>query len=124
MLSPTHWLVWNEYASTTRMPSASNEKLGKNTALAVLLAYEERSGNDVAKRIQDNLDALKLNDEQFDAWLTGNVQMPPWLGHPDLHSSHRAVLLGKDYDYYKQFDWTETPAVQDSKGRWPYVWPA
>ena len=43
------------------------------------------------------------------------VDIPHWLGNEKFHSSHRANLLRKDYDYYSQFGWNEDP---DS----PYVW--
>lgn len=48
---------------------------------------------------------------------------PWWLGLPELHSSHRAILLGKSYTWYKQFNWKEEPAKRDSDARWPYYWP-
>lgn len=44
-----------------------------------------------------------------------DIEMPHWLGDDRIHSSHRANLLRKDYDYYSQFGWNEDP---DS----PYVW--
>lgn len=47
---------------------------------------------------------------------------PVWLGDPEFHSSHRAVLLGKAPDWYSQFGWLELPAVKVA-GRWPYKWP-
>ena len=40
---------------------------------------------------------------------------PHWLGNEDLHSSHRANLLRKDQDWYKQFNWREKPDR-------PYYW--
>lgn len=43
-------------------------------------------------------------------------RMPDWLYDERLHSSHRAALLYKDYDYYKQFGWTEQPELN-------YYWP-
>lgn len=42
--------------------------------------------------------------------------MPPWIGDPRLHSSHRANLLRKDAEWYGQFGWKETP-------REGYFWP-
>jgi|TARA_B100001750_G_C14914943_1_gene306444 hypothetical protein len=42
-------------------------------------------------------------------------EMPHWLGNKEFHSSHRANLLRKDYEYYSQFGWTEDPKL-------PYVW--
>ena len=44
-----------------------------------------------------------------------NVVKPHWLGKEAFHSSHRANLLRKDYEYYSQFNWTENPES-------PYVW--
>ena len=42
---------------------------------------------------------------------------PIWLGDSQLHSSHRAALLAKDPEWYRQFGWTETPKIQ-------YFWPS
>ena len=41
---------------------------------------------------------------------------PVWIGDDRLHSSHRANLLRKDFDFYKQYGWEE-----DSTD--PYFWP-
>lgn len=41
---------------------------------------------------------------------------PPWLGREELHSSHRAALLFKNYEWYKQFNWIEIPIIK-------YWWP-
>ena len=43
------------------------------------------------------------------------VDFPHWLGKEEFHSSHRANLLRKDYEYYSQFGWKENPKS-------PYVW--
>lgn len=48
--------------------------------------------------------------------------IPPWLGNKQFHSAHRAILLAKNYDWYKQFGWAEKPA-EKVNGKWPYVWP-
>jgi hypothetical protein len=45
------------------------------------------------------------------------VHMPPWLGDPSFHASHRANLLRKDPIYYARFNWLEDSTL-------PYVWPA
>jgi hypothetical protein len=44
------------------------------------------------------------------------VGLPPWLGDPAFHASHRSNLLRKDPDFYAQFGWSEPPTL-------PYVWP-
>lgn len=35
------------------------------------------------------------------------IVMPPWLGDERLHSSHRANLLRKDYNFYSKYNWKE-----------------
>lgn len=42
--------------------------------------------------------------------------MPPWLGNPEFHASHRSNLLRKDPAYYGAAGWTEPHDL-------PYVWP-
>jgi hypothetical protein len=44
---------------------------------------------------------------------------PWWIGHPQLHASHRARLLEKDLGYYSQFGWVETPVGPEG-----YFWPS
>lgn len=50
------------------------------------------------------------------AELTAQPVMPPWLGNPAFHASHRANLLRKDAAFYGRYGWTDDPAL-------PYVWP-
>ena len=52
----------------------------------------------------------------------GSPPLPPWLGDPAYHASHRAALLAKDPVWYGQFGWVEAPAVRDERGRLPYIW--
>ena len=47
--------------------------------------------------------------------IEGDIVYPHWLGNESFHSSHRANLLRKDYEYYSQFGWDE-----DSTN--PYTW--
>jgi hypothetical protein len=44
------------------------------------------------------------------------TENPPWLGIEEFHSSHRAALLAKDYDWYSQWGWVEKPVID-------YWWP-
>jgi Pyrimidine dimer DNA glycosylase len=44
-------------------------------------------------------------------------ELPPWLGDPALHRSHRSSLVRKDPGYYR----AHFPDVPDDL---PYVWPA
>lgn len=43
-------------------------------------------------------------------------KLPRWLGDEKFHSSHRANLLRKDYNYYSKFGWHESAEL-------PYYWP-
>jgi hypothetical protein len=45
-----------------------------------------------------------------------SFSLPPWLGDDKIHSSHRANLLRKDFNFYSKFGWTESPET-------PYYWP-
>ena len=47
--------------------------------------------------------------------ITEPIIYPDWLGNERFHSSHRANLLRKDYDYYSQYGWLENSEL-------PYVW--
>jgi hypothetical protein len=44
------------------------------------------------------------------------LKMPPWLGDPAFHASHRSNLLRKDSQFYAQWGWSEPPNL-------PYIWP-
>ncbi|GHJ42540.1 MSMEG_6728 family protein [Streptomyces sp. TS71-3] len=44
-------------------------------------------------------------------------ELPPWLGDPDFHRSHRSALVRKDPGHYAGL----FPGVPDDL---PYVWPA
>lgn len=46
----------------------------------------------------------------------GYIVFPHWLGNNLFHSSHRAALLFKNYNYYSQFNWEEKPEIK-------YFWP-
>ncbi|MEU8651572.1 MSMEG_6728 family protein [Streptomyces sp. NPDC048737] len=44
-------------------------------------------------------------------------ELPPWLGDPEFHRSHRSALVRKDPDFYG-------PLFPDVPDDLPYVWPA
>ena len=46
----------------------------------------------------------------------GEIIFPPWFGDIKVHSSHRAALLMKDFDWYSKFGWKELPEIK-------YYWP-
>ena len=47
---------------------------------------------------------------------------PYWLGKEEFHSSHRANLLRKDYEFYSKYKWKENPKSHyvwhDKEGLW------
>ncbi|MDY0315458.1 MAG: pyrimidine dimer DNA glycosylase/endonuclease V [Bacteroidales bacterium] len=49
------------------------------------------------------------------------IQKPDWLNE-SFCSNHRSILLGKNFEYYKRFQWKEKPA-QMINNKWPYIWP-
>ena len=56
---------------------------------------------------------IKLQFQYVEAY--ENIQHPPWLGREDIHSSHRAALLYKNFEWYSKFGWEEEPKLQ-------YIW--
>lgn len=52
-----------------------------------------------------------------------NTGPPKWLGNDNFHASHRKALLFKNYEWYKQFGWKETPDIPDENGKLNYFWP-
>jgi hypothetical protein len=84
-------------------------------ALHMLDEWKARGNKDKASREAAILYQVCL--------LHDHDQDPPWLSREDLHISHRRALLYKDPDHYRQFWPNLEPAVPDSKGRLPYVWP-
>lgn len=48
--------------------------------------------------------------------LAASGQLPPWLGDPALHLSHRSALIRKDPEFYG-------PIFPDVPADLPYVWP-
>ena len=54
--------------------------------------------------------------QEFPQLVDALVELPPWLGRDDIHSSHRGNLLRKSPDHYAALGWTDPPDL-------PYVWP-
>lgn len=44
------------------------------------------------------------------------LALPPWLGDPKFHASHRSNLLRKDPAFYGRLGWPEPPTLD-------YIWP-
>jgi len=76
---------------------------------AALLAYYTAICNEWIKRGYKQIKLPRLNPST-------DYDLPWWLGDDRLHSSHRAALLDKNFEYYNQFNWEETP-------KYEYWWP-
>lgn len=66
----------------------------------------------------DNL-KTRFQDMQENLILDGLAEedvLPPWLGDPEFHRSHRSNLLRKNPEFYLQFGWNEPHDLE-------YVWP-
>ena len=79
---------------------------------------------------QNNVAALmRYHDVCIDEWVRRgyvntmfkyNVpcyEMPAWFGDDRFHATHRAALLFKAPDHYRNFDWKEKPELN-------YLWPS
>lgn len=67
-------------------------------------------GNMCCKEWRDRGYGDTCGQKMFDLLVkSGNAKgpfvMPPWIGEPKFHDSHKSNLLQKDYDFYKQYAW-------------------
>ncbi len=67
----------------------------------------------IARGYKDN--QYPIIKGMYDKTLTTNL--PGWLGREEFHSSHRQTLLSKNFEWYSQFGWCETPVYE-------YWWPS
>ena len=58
----------------------------------------------------------RMVSAQSATWNAARHQLPPWLGDPDFHRSHRSALVRKDAGHYREL----FPEVPDDLD---YVWP-
>jgi pyrimidine dimer DNA glycosylase len=69
-----------------------------------------------AASLRAEFTALRGAAPRTQAELAGAGDLPPWLGDPALHRSHRSALVRKDPDHYR-------PLFPDVPDDLPYVWP-
>ena len=81
---------------------------------AMCSEYAERFGR---------MHALQPGFEERVSSMGAEPSMPWWMGDERFHSSHRAVLLAKDREWYSRWGWSEEPAAM-TDGSWPYFWPS
>lgn len=79
-----------------------------------LIGYTEYIVNEWQNRgYKDNGTIYKAH--LFEGTFKDSIK-PSWLGYEPYHASHRAALLAKNFEWYKQFKWKEEPKIE-------YVWP-
>lgn len=57
-----------------------------------------------------------VHEDTYRAYVQGVITLPPWIGDPDFHRSHRSNLLRKDPKWYGQFEWLDPDDLD-------YFWP-
>lgn len=108
---------WRHHPAV-RMWQGHLEALGRYT-LEVCRVWTEggRADTCAATFRHDLAAAAGVTEIRDQAALGAAGLLPPWLGDPALHVSHRSALLRKDPGFYGPI-W---PGVPDDL---PYVWPA
>jgi hypothetical protein len=81
--------------------------------IAACDAWIERGYGD---SVRDSLLAFTGGEVPDQQRLRADGHLPPWLGHPELHRSHRSALLRKDPDSYRE-------AFGEMPSDLPYFWP-
>lgn len=71
--------------------------------IPALAAYAIACADECSRRNIKN-DVLR---ERVSAYLETPYTLPVWWGDERLHSSHRARLLFKDFQFYQQYGWEE-----------------
>ena len=66
--------------------------------------------------VADLRQAIHMANVRTQEQLAADGELPPWLGDPAFHRSHRSALVRKDPEFYGP----RFPGVEDGL---PYVWP-
>ncbi|MGP4026601.1 MSMEG_6728 family protein [Actinomadura sp. 3N407] len=69
-----------------------------------------------ASLVSGLLNATGIQRPRSQESLAGAGELPPWLGDPGLHLSHRSALIRKDPEFYR-------PIFPDVPTDLPYFWP-
>jgi hypothetical protein len=62
------------------------------------------------------LEALELVPSDAEAYRSGDFELPPWMGRPEIHRSHRSKLIAKAPEFYRHLFPDDPPGLD-------YVWP-
>lgn len=93
------------------------EALGRYSFTVCEVWVERGFADTCAATIGTELSAVGVGAVRSQAQLAAGGDLPPWLGDPALHRSHRSALARKDAGHYGEL----FPDVPDDLA---YVWPA
>ena len=99
-------LMWRGYA----------EALGRYSFTVCEVWVERGFADTCAATIRTDLLEAGVGTVRSQPELAAAGELPPWLGDPDFHRSHRSALVRKDAGHYGEL----FPAVPDDL---EYVWP-
>lgn len=94
--------------STSRWRNHPAVKMWRGYETALIVYRNIMIKEWMSKGYKNTMELIEIKEKYY--------EVPKWLGNKELHSSHRAALLKKDYDYYSQFGWEEEPKIK-------YYWP-
>lgn len=104
------WQIYTTITQGSRWRNHPAVKMWSNHVPALLHYGAECCKEWINREYRDNM------LPGFSALLVPDYDIPPWFGNPLFHSSHRAALLQKDYNWYSQYKWVEEPGIN-------YYWP-
>lgn len=106
---------WANHPATL-MWRGFEEALGRYGFVCCEVWVEGGFGDTCAATIAADLRTAGVTAVREQTALAAAGALPPWLGDPDLHRSHRSALVRKDPDLYR----SRFPDIPDDL---PYVWP-
>ena len=111
-------LVWPTYRGWKNHPATAMWR-GFTDALvcygvAICTEWERRGRADAVRRSLEQFSGTPTAGEDE---LALRGRMPPWLGSPSFHAGHRASLVAKLPEHYRQYFPDADPSL-------PYEWPA
>jgi len=113
-------LTWEKYGwrhhPAVKMWRGYEEALGRYSLTCCEVWQALGFADTCAATITTDLAAAGVTTIRSQAELAATGGLPPWLGDPDFHRSHRSALVRKDPEFYA----ARFPGVPDDL---PYLWP-
>ena len=108
------------FRESVRMLSPSDAELQFRTVQTILSFFRRAHlkvppriamwiNHETALKYYEKLLSERTKHPFFETPINGNL--PPWFGNPEIHASHRAVLLKRNPEHYQQFGWKEKKSL-------------